>query len=103
MVDSLGVTDREPDGETVPNPGIVISLALVVCQVSSVAWPCCTTFGFAARLAVGAGGIGGVGGVALATFLLQAADEKTTARVASKANAFSFLCDTLVLLSLKKY
>src|SRR3954453_835024 len=40
---------------------MVTSPALVVCQVSVVGWPAATVFGFAVRVAVGAGGGGGGG------------------------------------------
>jgi len=49
------------------------------------------TFGLAANVAVGVGGGGGGGGVALATFLLQAANTSIVDSAAIKENIFNFL------------
>src|ERR1700733_413431 len=85
MVDVPGATEREPEAGKVPNPAIVTSVALVVCQVRVVDWPCSIVLGFAARVAVGVTGAGGgAAGVAFATFFAQPADNNTTASTATK-------------------
>src|SRR5580704_12006647 len=91
-MDASGVMRRETEASTTPSPGIVMSFAFVVCHVNVVDWPCCSTFGLAAMVAVGAGGAGGGGGVALATFLLQAASRNMPESVVISANIFKFPC-----------
>jgi hypothetical protein len=52
--------------------------------------------GLAARVAVGAGGAGGgVGGVALATFLLQPANDIIATKTTRKVDTFNSLVFTL--------
>jgi hypothetical protein len=52
--------------------------------------------GLAARVAVGAGDAGGdVGGVALATFLLQPANDSSATKTARKVDTFNSLVFTL--------
>jgi hypothetical protein len=51
--------------------------------------------GLAARVAVGADGAGGAGGVALATFLLQPANDSIATKTTRKVDTFNSLVFTL--------
>jgi hypothetical protein len=72
VVDSTGVTWREPLVSTAPIPSILTSVALVVCHVSVVGWPGSSVFGFADSEAVGAVSEGGGGGGGGAAFFAHA-------------------------------
>ena len=72
MVESLGVTQREPLVSTAPIPSMLTSVAFVVCQVRVVDWPLSRVFGFADKEAVGAVGAGGGGGGGGAAFFAHA-------------------------------
>src|SRR5262249_31855106 len=63
---------------------MVISVALLVCQLKTVDWPCCMVSGVADRAAVGAAGGGGVAGCS--TFAIFLPLQETRRRAAVNVN-----------------
>src|SRR5215831_2844616 len=94
VLDLSGVIVLEPDAITLPMSSMAMSVALFVCHVNVVDWPCSITAGFAAKVAVGTGGGGGAGGVACAAFLLQPENDNAPAKIAASVNQFHVRCFT---------
>jgi hypothetical protein len=65
---------------------MVTAFAFSVCQVRTDDCPGWITSGLAAKVAVGVGGGGSGGGVTFATFLLQPASRKVTAKAEIKGS-----------------
>ncbi len=79
MVDSAGVTLREPLASTAPMPSRLTSVAFSVRQLKVVDCPDSMTLGFAESDAVGAAAGGGGGGGGGASFFLHAPSVRMTA------------------------
>jgi len=96
-VDWAGLIDCEPLGCTAPTVSILVSVALVVSQVSVVDWPLSIVLGFAVSEAVGAAGGGGGGGGGGAGFFLQAPSIMIAPNANTNVTHFSFRCFTFSL------
>jgi hypothetical protein len=68
---------------------MVVSVALVVCQLKVVAWPCWTTLGVAVKVAVGEAG-GGGGATDAIFLLLHAVKNSMPANTIIKADDLRF-------------
>jgi hypothetical protein len=73
---------------------MLMSVALVVCQVSVTAWPGWTVSGLALNDAVGAAGGGGGGGGVGATFLWQALNSMAAPSANANGILFKVSCFT---------
>ena len=69
-----------------PRPAMVISLALLVCQVSTLGLALLNHAGVGGQSGCWRGAAGGGGGVTLATFLAHPASDNTVASAANNTN-----------------
>ena len=99
MVESAGVTCREPLVSTAPMPSMLTSVAFVVCQVRVVDWPGLIVFGLADSDAVGAVGVGGGGGGGGAAFFAHAPRNRMVASVNARVAHLVVVVVTLVAVS----